>query len=284
MNLRHVPRQQECSVAAYPRHADYADGVPRGALEHARGAGRTLNRGLDLLRVVRDASRSLPPDGAAFRERAYALHYTAREVAKSQGMRIEAHGHAVPERCVLVANHLSYVDPLAITRLFPALAIAKAEVEEWPLMGRVMGRLGVLFVRRECAHSGARVLKTALRALRRGTRVLTFPEGTTSDGSKLLPFKLGAFALARLADVPVVPIAVRLPKPVCWHGDAAFLPHYLKSIARHDVPVELEVGRALHPAPGLSDEELAGLIRADLSSMLRREASPSQPSRTRMTA
>ncbi|MCA9632638.1 MAG: 1-acyl-sn-glycerol-3-phosphate acyltransferase, partial [Myxococcales bacterium] len=128
--------------------------------------------------------------------------------------------------------------------------------------------LGVLFVKRECPHSGARVLKTALRALRRGTRVLTFPEGTTSDGSKLLPFKLGAFALARLADVPVVPIAVRLPRPVCWHGNAAFLPHYLRSIARHDVPVELEVGRALRPTPGLSDEDMAQIIRTDLSAML----------------
>ncbi|MCB9584672.1 MAG: 1-acyl-sn-glycerol-3-phosphate acyltransferase [Polyangiaceae bacterium] len=271
MNLRHFAHQPEFAVAAYPRHMDYSPAPNAGTLEHARTAGRTLRRGADLLRVVRDTSQSLPPHGAAFNERAYALHYTARQVAKSQGIRIEAHGQMVPERCVLVANHLSYVDPLAITRLFPALAIAKAEVAEWPVIGGVMGRLGVLFVQRQCAHSGARVLKAALRALRSGTRVLTFPKGTTSDGSKLLPFKLGAFALARLAGVPVVPIAVRLPKPVCWHGDAAFLPHYLRSIARHDVPVELEVGRALHPAPGLSDEELAALIRADLSAMLKRD-------------
>lgn len=269
MNLRHVPLTAGGSaIAAYPQRADSRERTAVGALAQARGAGRTLLRSADLLRVVRDTSQILPPEGAAFRERAYALHYTAREVAKSQGIRIEAYGCSVPERCILVANHLSYVDPLAITRLFPALAVAKAEVAEWPVLGGVMSRLGVLFVQRDQPHSGARVMKTALRALRRGTRVLTFPEGTTSDGSKLLPFKLGAFALARLADVPVVPIAVRLPKRVCWHGDAAFLPHYLRSIARPDVPVELEVGRALHPAPGLSDEDMAHIIRTDLSAML----------------
>ncbi len=269
MNLRHVPvPSREVPIAAYPRHIRFDERSLSGACGGGRGAGRTLRRAARLLSLVHDTSQSLPPRGAPFSERAYALHYTAREVARSQGIRIEAFGGHVPERCVLVANHLSYVDPLAITRLFPALAIAKAEVAEWPVLGGVMERLGVLFVQRECPHSGARVLKAALRALRHGTRILTFPEGTTSDGSQLLPFKLGAFALARLADVPIVPIAVRLPKPVCWHGDAAFLPHYFRSIARHDVPVELEVGRALHPTPGLSDQDMAHIIRTDLVTML----------------
>ncbi|MCA9632295.1 MAG: hypothetical protein KC766_31800, partial [Myxococcales bacterium] len=129
MNLRQVPRSTEFHVAAYPRGVSYPHAAEPGPVARARGARRTLQRSVDLLRVVRETSRIVPPVNAAFSERAYALHYTAREVAKSQSIRIEAHGEAVPERCVLVANHLSYVDPLAITRLFPALAIAKAEVE-----------------------------------------------------------------------------------------------------------------------------------------------------------
>lgn len=265
------PRREALRVAAFPRE-------PRGCAAPSKLSGRhvlrSAARARDLMERVGAYTRKLPGRRTSYVERAYALHYAARDLCTSQGMRVHVSGGVIPERCVLVANHLSYIDPLAIARLGPTLAIAKAEVEAWPGIGPILQRLGVLFVKRDDPHSGARVMKSALRALSQGARVLTFPEGTTSDGTQLLPFRLGAFAIARLANVPVVPIAVRLAPELCWHGDAAFLPHYLRSVAQPALHIELEVGRALSPHRTLSDQSLADFIRADLSHML--APSPSQ--------
>ena len=127
---------------------------------------------------------------------------------------------------VIVANHLGYIDPLVLCSLIPCSAIAKSEIQAWPLVGEPLGRMNVAFVRRGSPQSGARVLKQCLRTLRAGVSVLNFPEGTTSRGG-LLPFQLGAFWLARRSGLPIVPIGMDFETPdMCWVDAEGFLPHY----------------------------------------------------------
>jgi 1-acyl-sn-glycerol-3-phosphate acyltransferase len=147
---------------------------------------------------------------------------------------------------VLVANHLSYLDPLLLAALSPCTAIAKSEVGSWPVIGACMRDLGVLLVDRGRAQSGARVLRGALRVLRQGISVLNFPEGSTTRGEKVLPFHKGIFGVARIAGVPIVPAAIRYDEPwLCWAGDDTFLPHYLRFSRRRHTGAFIHIGAPL---------------------------------------
>lgn len=217
------------------------------------------------LRVLRSAL----PANASFVEQAYALHRGARQLCRSQGVETIITGAPLESPAVLVANHLSYLDPMALAASFPALPIAKGEVERWPLVGQALSRLGILFVRRGDAASGARVLKRAHRALRSGVSILNFPEGTTSEGKGMLPFKLGAFGLARLAGVPIVPIAVRFPSvDMCWIDDDLFVPHYFRTTARRRTKIYLHVGEPIRSRSGLSDAAFAAEARERLFQLM----------------
>src|SRR5262249_17742604 len=137
---------------------------------------------------------------------AEAAHRLARRLLEIDGIQVVVRGTVHSGPAVWVSTHLSYLDPLVFGAMRPMVAIAKAELARWPLLGRLALRTGTLFVRRGDPHHGARVLRQALRRLAAGIPVLNFPEGTTTDGSgALLPFRRGVFGLARRAGVPVVP-------------------------------------------------------------------------------
>jgi 1-acyl-sn-glycerol-3-phosphate acyltransferase len=144
---------------------------------------------------------------------------------------------------VFVANHLSYVDPIALCGIIPSAPVAKSEVADWPVFGAGARSLGVLFVKRGDAFSGARALRGGLRALADGVSVLGFPEGTTTHGDQLLPFARGLFGIARIAGVPIVPVAIGYDDPTtAWVGDDWFVPHYLRTAARERTTVTVRVG------------------------------------------
>jgi 1-acyl-sn-glycerol-3-phosphate acyltransferase len=145
----------------------------------------------------------------------------------------------------------------------------------------VAERLGVIFVDRRDPMSGARALRRGLAALDAGISVLAFPEGSTTAGEALLPFHLGAFGLAALAGLPVLPVAIRYSSPdLNWTGSSTFLPHYLRTASRRSVSVVLRFGEPIWP-PHLGHlhnqpakrrrhqaRELASAARAALEAML----------------
>lgn len=183
---------------------------------------------------------------AGHAQRAAALRTTARRLCHTHGVVTHLRGSFGETPSVIVANHLSYLDPLVLVGLHPVSPVAKAEVSGWPFIGQTMNDFGVNFVERGNAYSGARVIRRCLRALRAGVSVLNFPEGTTSTGESLLPFHRGIFGLARLAGVPVTPVAVHFDEPdLCWVGEQGFLPHYLRTSARARAVVRVRVGRPL---------------------------------------
>ena len=99
--------------------------------------------------------------------------------------------------------------------------------------------------------------------------MLGFPEGTTSRGDDVLPFRRGLFGLARIMEVPVVPIAVHYASPeLRWVGDAWFLPHYLRTAMRPSSLVHVRIGRVIAPADFHSPEDLAHRARSAVRQML----------------
>jgi len=169
-------------------------------------------------------------------------------LARLHGLSIEVEGEPPRRPCVLVANHVSYLDAVALLALVPARPVCKGEVGRWPLIGQVARSRGVLLVDRASPFSGARVLRGALAALAVGDTVLNFPEGTTTRGDEVLPFRRGIFGVARLARVPIVPVTLAYPDPAsAWVGDETFVPHYLRTAARERIGVRVAFGAPILP-------------------------------------
>lgn len=110
---------------------------------------------------------------------------------------------------VLVVNHQSMADVVAVMGLHhPFKFVSKASLFKLPLVGWTMRMLRYVSLERGKPRSTHRMMEACRHWLRRGEAVLLFPEGTYSMGSKMLPFKRGAFLLAIEEKVPLVPVAL----------------------------------------------------------------------------
>src|SRR5271154_2492873 len=110
---------------------------------------------------------------------------------------------------VLVANHQSLMDIIAAMALFhPFKFVSKVSLFRVPLLGWMMTFIRHVPLERGRPHSTLTMLETSRAWLRRGMAVFFFPEGTYSDGQKLLPFRSGAFLLAIEEQLPLVPILI----------------------------------------------------------------------------
>ncbi len=237
-------------------------GALRGALRAGWRGGGTVFATLAAI----GASGRQPPSPAAAAARFYAI---TRELTALHGVRVDVQGELPTGPCVLVANHVSWLDCVVLGQLTPCAPIAKGEVASWPIIGRGAVALGVTFVDRARPMSGARALRRALRTLEAGVSVLNFPEGTTTDGSRLLPFRRGIFGAARLAGAPIVPIALRYASPqIAWTGGASFVPHYLRTAAGDGIAARLVIGSPILPWPRDAAGILATAARREIAALL----------------
>ena len=119
------------------------------------------------------------------------------------GVRVHVRGELAARRpLVLVANHLSWLDIQVLAALAPVRFVSKAEVGSWPVIGWLARLSRSVFIEREKRGTvGAKAGEVAA-ALRAGDVVVIFPEGTTSDGKRVLPFKSGLLGATREAMGP----------------------------------------------------------------------------------
>lgn len=162
-----------------------------------------------------------------------------RGVAAILGLRITVQGRLGTARPALyVVNHCSWIDIVALGAVLPGCFVAKAAIKSWPLINWV-ARLGrTVFVSRTRAGV-SRERDELARRLAAGDNIILFPEGTTSDGSRVLPFSAAFLALADAPSRPhVQPVTLiydaldGLPvrhadRPlIAWYGDMALAPHF----------------------------------------------------------
>ncbi|MGQ0709231.1 MAG: lysophospholipid acyltransferase family protein [Rhodoferax sp.] len=110
---------------------------------------------------------------------------------------------------LLVANHVSWIDIVVLLALAPCRLVSKAEVHHWPLIGAMAARVGTLFIERGARRDAMRVVHQMAQALQDGQLLAVFPEGTTSDGSQVLPFHGNLLQAAIATDCAVQPLALR---------------------------------------------------------------------------
>lgn len=128
---------------------------------------------------------------------------------------------AVPEPCMLVANHVSWLDIFVVYAGLPSLFVAKSEVRAWPLVGRLVARVGTLFIERGSRRHARLTNERVAAALGRGRLVAVCPEGTTTDGRTLKHFHAALLQPAIDAEATVLPIALRYVDATGAQTDAA---------------------------------------------------------------
>ena len=139
---------------------------------------------------------------------AFAQHW-ARRMIRAFGARLYVEGAAPAPGALLVANHVSWLDVLAIASHTPAAVfVAKSEVRAWPAIGWLAARAGTLFLRRSSGRSLLQVKERIGALLLAGRNVALFAEGTTSSGSDVLPFRSGLMQAAVDSARPVQAVAI----------------------------------------------------------------------------
>ena len=111
----------------------------------------------------------------------------------------------------LVCNHISWLDIFALNAVEPVRFVAKAEVAQWPVVGYLVRQAGTVFVARGGSRSNQRQLDEVAEILRQGQHVAVFPEGTTTIGDKILPFKSRFFQTAIDVQCLITPVLFRYP-------------------------------------------------------------------------
>jgi 1-acyl-sn-glycerol-3-phosphate acyltransferase len=138
----------------------------------------------------------------------------AREMLVALGITLKIEG-APPAQgpMLLVANHMSWLDILVMHAARHCRFVAKSEVRHWPLVGTLATGGGTLYIERANRRDAMRVVHHMADSLRAGEIVAVFPEGTTGDGSGILPFHANLIQAAVSAHAPVQPIALRFVEP-----------------------------------------------------------------------
>ena len=166
---------------------------------------------------------------------------------------------------VIAVNHSSYLDgPVLLSSLPGRLCfVAKGELSSQLIAGTFLKRLGTAFVERFDRAQGAADAERLAAAIRRGRPLVYFPEGTLSRMPGLLPFRMGAFAAAAAADVPVLPVVIRGSRSALRDGSILLRPH----------PIRVEILPAQAPRPAGGGEapsdwdaavELRDRVRAEM--------------------
>ena len=131
-----------------------------------------------------------------------------RQLLRILGVRLVSLGTPL-SRGLFVANHVSWLDILAINALAPASLVSKDDVRHWPVIGWLSAKAGTLFIERGSRLAAQRTREHLVGELRGGGRVGVFPEGTTSCGDHVLPFHGALFQSAIDAGAPVAPVMLR---------------------------------------------------------------------------
>ena len=125
------------------------------------------------------------------------------------GMRLRVHNQDIlpSSPFLLAANHISWMDIQAISAFKPIRFVAKSEVANWPIFGWMARQIGTVFIRRDSSRHGKYVAEELSRVLQHES-ICIFPEGTSTTGASILPFKPNLFESAVLAKVPVFSLAI----------------------------------------------------------------------------
>ena len=170
--------------------------------------------------------------------RALWLQQGCRRVLRVCHAEVRASGQ-IPKSGLLVSNHLGYLDILVLSASTPCVFVAKREVKNWPIFGCFALLAGTLFADRERRLQVGELTKELRTVLDSGALVVLFPEGTSSDGKTVLPFKSSLLepAATNPRSLAASLIEYRLEdgdaeEEVCYWKDMNFIPHLVNLLSK----------------------------------------------------
>ncbi len=215
------------------------------------GTLRTTGRALKLIGYFLEAAGELIVDEPETRlQRAEWLHTFCSRAMKGMGIDVSTEGK-FPERGAVISNHLSYLDIVVLASLHPCVFVAKAEIAAMPVLGWMTTHSGTVYVERGRGGSAIRASNGMKAAMDDGLTVVFFPEGTTSNGERLLKFHSGLLGQALLAKAPITAALMRysllednaagvtVAQDVCW-GDKPLLQHIWGLLGLYGIHAEVK--------------------------------------------
>jgi len=231
----------------------------KGLRQHPlRVAGRLLWFGGEVLLSLFDfiIRCVFCPKNSRRRRRTLWLQRICRRVGRIFRLKIQSAG-MIPAGGLLICNHLSYLDILVLASLMPAVFVAKREVKSWPAMGWLAQLGGTVFIDRQRRTHVGEVNHEIEAALNDGALVIVFPEGTSSDGETILPFKSSLLQPATQSQHPLnigfLQYALadgEAGAEACYWGNAAFLPHLLNLLSKQSVHTDVQFAPVKDRSPG----------------------------------
>ena len=215
------------------------------------------------------ASIVLPLSTASYRARL--IQWWCKNLLAAFNLRVSSYGH-IPARnaqlskTMFVANHISWSDIHAINSIVALRFIAKSEIRNWPVFGYLVSKANTLFIDRSNKRDAKRTIDVAVQSLLAGDNLCLFPEGTTTDGSILHPFKGSLIQAAIEAKASIWPVAIRYPHPdggvninVAYAGETTLMQSMQKILAQKQPVVEL------HFLKPITAEDVAKRDRRELT-------------------
>ncbi|HUA38258.1 MAG TPA: lysophospholipid acyltransferase family protein [Candidatus Sulfopaludibacter sp.] len=212
--------------------------------------------------------------------RAAWLHRATERTLRFFQIKAQATG-PIPARGLLISNHLSYLDILVLSSLMPAVFVSKHDVKYWPVFGQFAVLAGTVFVDRRRRFQVGQVNNEITDALNESALVVLFPEGTSSNGRDILPFKT---SLLEPATDPAWPLAIGwihydiddgdASEEVCYWGDHTFFPHMLNLLSKRHVRAMVRFGQC--PERSSDRKELAQQLRAEILALKEMRTEPAE--------
>jgi 1-acyl-sn-glycerol-3-phosphate acyltransferase len=156
---------------------------------------------------------------------------------------------------LFVANHVSWIDVWALKSLLPMRFVAKSEVRRWPVIGWLSMQTGTLFVERNKRQETGEAINSVEDALRDNDNLCFFPEGTSTDGTALQPFKTSLFQAAVNVRARVWPVMIFYPHPdgganteAAFYGDLTLIQSLRFVLSQKEIAAELNFAEPLETA------------------------------------
>ncbi len=171
-----------------------------------------------------------------------------------------------------VSNHMSWLDLLIMASIRPVIFVTSVDMGEIPFLGWMTKAGGSIFVERRNREKIQYDIQQIREALKAGFNVVLFPEGTSTDGSAILPFKRSLMTAVQGEPEPLLPLTLFYKKIngspfskqnrdyVCWYGRMSFVPHLISLFSRSSVEAEIYVHPPLSYPTDIGKEEMAGQV------------------------
>lgn len=182
--------------------------------------------------------------------RARVLHKWSARLLQWYNVSVNVEG-APPAQGLIVSNHVSYLDILVFSAAVPCAFVSKKEVRSWPGVGWAATMAGCVYIDRTRRSATRSIQPQIHAALTGGSRLVLFPEGTSSDGKQLLPFRSSLLQPAVADRAPITAAYVHYELDdgdpafdVCYWGDMTLAAHALKLFTKNGVRATLRFAPA----------------------------------------